>query len=185
MAYGVTHVLEYVGKLDIESYEAPAAFTISPETRYFSIQIRTKGPSYFNSIGRIYVYFSSPCANFFETFEVAMSLDNASWVNIPFYSFQSNDYSKFADLGLIGLDGLVITIYGRYHIPPQTMNLPSNVTKEDVLNGLKGNISIRKEIAPRDATVEFLVGITLFGAILRVLDLLFLKKEGNSALKPK
>jgi hypothetical protein len=65
------------------------------------------------------------------------------------------------------------------------MNLPSNVTKEDVLNGLKGNISIRKQIAPRDATVEFLVGITLFGAILRVLDLLFLKKEGNSALKPK
>jgi hypothetical protein len=34
-----------------------------------------------------------------------------------------------------------------------------------------------KEIAPRDTTVEFLVGITLFGAILRVLDLLFLKKE--------
>ena len=178
LAVAATQTLIFIGKQEIESYEVPPQFTISNETKDFPpIQIRTTGPSYFTSVGRVYVYFSSPYATAFKTFEVNMSLDNASWKRVPLLNSQSNDRAKFADLGLIDLNRLLIVIYGRYYVPPQEVQLPPNVTKEDLLKSLRGNIMIERETAPRDRIIELLVDVTLFGVFLRVADLLFSKER--------
>lgn len=188
LAVATTRALISTGKTEIESYEVPTQFTISNETKDFPpIQIHTTGPSYFTSVGRVYVYFSSPYATMFKTFEVNMSLDNVSWKEVPLLDSQSNDRTKFADLGLVDLSRLVVVIYGRYYVPPQKVQLPPNVTKEDLLKSLKGNIMIQREPAPRDTIIELLVDVTLFGVFLRVADLLFLKErqvDHNAPLNP-
>jgi len=177
LAAATTELLINMGKTEIESYEVPAQITISNETKDFPpIQIHTNGPSYFTSVGRVYVYFSSPYATAFKTFEVNMSLDKVSWKVVPLLNSQSNDRTKFADLGLVDLNSLVVVVYGRYYVPPQNLQLPPNVTKEDFLKSLKGNIILERETAPRDRIIVILVFVTLFGVILRVTDLLFLKR---------
>jgi len=184
LALTTTYVLESVGKTGVDYYESPPQFTISNETRSFLIQIHSTGPSYFASVGRIYIHISSTYAEVLEIFEVEMSLDNTSWVRVPLLPSRSNDHTKFADLGLVDLDKLLVVIYGRYYIPEQTVMLPPNVTKDDVLNSLQGNIEINREPAPRDTTIKILVIVTLFGVFLRLTDLLFLRRESTTRQGP-
>jgi len=177
LAETITYALEYYeGKPDIESFVSQ--LTVSPETRTFTIQIRTKGPAYFRSVGRIFACFSNPYADYLRIFQVEMSFDNVSWVNVPFYSVQPDDYSEFADLGLLSLDELVITIYGKYYFPPQTtLPHPANISKEEISDSFQGFVVLRREKAPRDTVIRILVVTTFFGAFMKVLDLLVLRKE--------
>jgi hypothetical protein len=130
-------------------------------------------------MGRIYVHFSSEYADVWANtvFSVQMSLDNTSWVTVPVLSPWSNNRSEFADLGRVGLDSLVVTLYGRRYFPEQTVALPPNVTGEQVRQSLKGNVMVQQEEAPRDTTLRILVSVTLFAAILRITDLLSSKEK--------
>jgi hypothetical protein len=177
VAIVLTSILATIGT-QIESYEAPSQFPISNEMIELStIRIHTSGPSYFHSVARVYAYFSSPYASTFKTFEVKMSLDNISWTTVPLLDSQSNELGKFADLGLVDLSGIVLVINVKCYIPPQQVQLPPNVTKEDLLNSVRGNIIIHKEMAPKDTVAVILVGATLFGTlfgiVLKVADELF------------
>jgi hypothetical protein len=191
VAIVLTGILATIGT-QIESYEAPLQFPISDEMIELpTMRIHTSGPSYFQSVGRVYAYFSSPYASTFKTFEVRMSLDNVSWTTVPLLDSQSNELGKFADLGLVDLSGIVLEINIKCYIPAQQVHLPPNVTKEDLLNSVRGNIIIHKEMAPKDTVAVILVGATLFGTlfgiVLKVADELFpLRAQIDKTLeKPK
>ena len=61
----------------------------------------------------------SPYAKVFPIFRLELSLDNMSWIEIPHLSrpSPSDDYTQFADLGLVAIDKQILkTISGRYFI---------------------------------------------------------------------
>ena len=152
-----------------ESFEAPQQFSFSDKVIYVSpIRIRTNGPSYFHSVARVKAYFSSPYASAFKTFDVDMSLDNASWTRVPLLGPQSNGES--ATLGLVDLSELTIVIYVRHYLPPQTVQLPTGVAKEDFLKSVHGTIMVHNEASPRDQVATILVGVALFAANLKIAD---------------
>jgi len=80
----VTYVLEYVEGTQIESLASPTIITISNETMFGSPFKAFVEKDSFDSVGEVYVYMSSPYANDWNTFNVWMSLDNSSWMIVPF-----------------------------------------------------------------------------------------------------
>ena len=177
VAFIGTLFLKQVGEMEVINKVIFTPFQVSDTPKKFSLEIKTTGVSHFHSIGRVFAYFQSPYAVSFDTLNVKMSLDNETWVDVPLYSTEQEKHSAYSDLGLIRLDELIITVYGEYYLPPQNITHPPNVTLEDISNSFHGNIIIKSELSPRDRVVEILVSITLFGASLKVLDLLFLKKN--------
>jgi hypothetical protein len=84
-----------------------------------------------------------------------------------------------ANLGLINLGDPQLTIYQKFYVPPQTILLPPNVTKEDA-SVLKSNVLIKKQATPADTTLWILVFFAVFGFIGSILALLFSVKDSNS-----
>lgn len=80
----VTYVLEYVEGTQIESLASPTTMTISNETIFGSPFKALVEKGSFDSVGEVYVYMSSPYVNDWNTFNVWMSLDNSSWMIVPF-----------------------------------------------------------------------------------------------------
>jgi hypothetical protein len=113
------------------------------------------------------MYLSSPYANYWETFNVWMSLDNVSWVDVPFLESTTNNKSQMANLGLINLGNPKLTIYQKNYVPPQTILLPPNVTTQDASN-LKANGVVKREATPSDTTQWILVFLTIFGTLFAV-----------------
>lgn len=171
LAISTTYCLENFQRIEIKPLEQSIQFSVSQETKFST----TPGyvlPSYFTSIGTVYVYFVSPNA-IFQTFNVEMSLDNVSWKNIPLHysSPGKKDYTQFAELGLISLEKLTsLSLYGRYYIPEQQIKLtPKGISKEEALSNVQSNLVIKKDTTPRDKTIEILVAITLFNGLFAVL----------------
>jgi len=173
LAIGSIEIIKYIEKtqlIRIPIFEGQ--LTVFPEIKEFTVNVDIN-PGYFTSIGRVYVYYYSPYAEYFETFEVEMSLDKIHWVKVPFYSSLRNieDYGNFADLGYKELDKPIIEIYGKSFIPPQNLTIPiPNVTDEEVKNSIQGHGIIKRETTPRDEAIRFLAEVSLFGAIFGVLN---------------
>ena len=175
----VTLVLQYAESTQIEELTSTTTITISNETTFGSPSKAFVKKSYFDSVGEVYVYMSSPYASYWNTFNVWMSLDNSSWTIVPFLESTTNNRTQMANLGLISLGNLQLTIYQKYYIPPQTILLPPNVTKEDASN-LKSNVLVKRQSTPADTTQWILVFFTVFGVIGFILDFLFSGKDSNS-----
>ena len=175
----MTFVLQYVESTQIEELTSTTTITISNGTMFgppFKAFVK-KG--YFDSIAEVYVYMSSPYADCWNTFNVWMSLDNSSWAIVPFLEYTTDNRTQMANLGLINLGNPQLTIYQKYYIPPQTILLPPNVTKEDA-SVLKSNVLIKKQATPADTTQWILVFFAVFGFIGFILVLLFPSKDSNS-----
>lgn len=182
LAFPATWILQYFVSLQIETPKIIITYTVSNETTTAApIDIVTSGPSYFESVGRIYVYHTSPYASAFVTYHLWLSLDNSSWTETPLLSSQTNNRSQMADLGLVQLDNPKITLYMKYYIPPQTLAYAVNATKEQLENSFKGYVQIMKEATSRDTTNSILVFFGFFTLILQVSDFLLLKEDS----KPK
>jgi len=130
----VTYVLEYAESTQVVSLTSTTTITISNETMFGSPFRGLVEKGYFDSVGEVYVHMSSPYANDWNTFNVWMSLDNSSWVIVPFLESVTDNRTQMADLGFINLGNPQLTIYMKYYIPPQTVFLPPNVTKQDASN---------------------------------------------------
>ncbi len=164
-----TSALITVFDTEPQSFDAPPQFTFSDKVIYVSpIRIGTNGPSYFHSVARVNACFSSPYAAAFKTFEVDMSLDNATWTRVPLLGPQSDCHIESSTLGLVDLSKLTVVIYVRYYIPPQTVQLPTGVTKEVFLKSVNGTIMIHREASPKDQVATFLVCVALLGLNLAV-----------------
>ena len=102
-----------------------------------------------------------------------MSLDNSSWVKVPFLTMDTNNLTQMAYLGGITLTEPQLKIYVKYYVPSQTIFIPPNVTKEEVLF-IKANVLIKKEATPQDTTIWILTFFTflhLFSDSLNLLSL--------------
>ena len=175
----VTFVLQYAESTQIEELTSTTTITISNETRFGSPSKAFVKKGYFDSVGEVYVYMSSPYANYWNTFNVWMSLDNSSWTIVPFLESTTNNRTQMANLGLINLGNPQLKIYQKYYIPPQTILLPPNVTKEDASN-FKSNVLVKRQATPADTTQWIIVFFTVFGVIGFILNLLFSGKDSNS-----
>lgn len=164
-----TFVLQYVEGTQIERLTYTTTITVSNETTFGSPFKAFVKKDYFDSVGEVYVYMSSPYANYWNTFNVWMSLDNSSWTPVPFLESATNNLTQMANLGLINLGNPQLTIYVKYYVPPQTILLPPDVTKEDV-SVLKSNVLIKKQATPADTTQWVLVFFAMFGFIGFILD---------------
>jgi hypothetical protein len=179
----VTFVLQYAESTQIEELTSTTTITISNETTFGSPFKAFVKKGYFDSVGEVYVYMSSPYANDWNTFNVWMSLDNSSWIIVPFLESATDNRTQMANLGVINLGNPQLTIYQKWYIPPQTMFVPPNVTKQDVSN-IKSNLLVKRQATPADTTQWILVFFTVFGIIFSIigviLDLLFSGKDSNS-----
>jgi hypothetical protein len=155
------------------------SFFESPQQEKFNLSTYLL-PSYFSSAYKIYACQCSPYATAFQTFEVWLSLDNRSWVEIPFLNRSSmpSDLSQYADLGFVAIDNpTTLVIYGRCFLPEQNLTLPSGVSMEQVLSSVQGQILFVKSTTPRDQVLEILIITTLFLAFLQIIR--FLREEWN------
>jgi hypothetical protein len=178
----LTFFLQYTESTQVESLTITTTITIANETTFSLPYEGFVKKGYFDSVATIYVYLSSPYASYWETFNVWMSLDNSSWVSIPFLESNTTDKSQMANLGLISLGNPKLTIYQKNYVPPQTILLPPNVTKENASNLLAKGV-IKKQAIPSDTTQWILVFLTVFGALFAViaviLDYYFSDKDAN------
>jgi hypothetical protein len=175
----VTSVLQYLESTQIEQLTATTTITISNETTFGSPFEAFIKKGFFDSVGEVYVYMSSPYANCWNTFNVWMSLNNSSWTIVPFLESTTNNRTQMANLGLVNLGDPQLTIYQKSYVPPQTILLPPNVTKEDA-SELKSNVLIKKQATPADKTQWILVFFAAFSVIEVILDRLFPSKDSDS-----
>ena len=174
----MTFVLQYAESTQIEELTSTTTITISNETTFGSPSKAFVKKGYFDSVGEVYVYMSSPYANYWNTFNVWMSLDNSSWTIVPFLNSTTNNRTQMANLGLINLGNPELTIYIKSYIPPQTIFLPPNVTKEDA-SIFKSNVSVKRQATPADTTQWIVVFFAVFAFIEGILVLLFPSKNSN------
>jgi hypothetical protein len=173
-----TLILQHVESTQIESFTLTTTITISNETIFSPPYEAFVKKGYFDSVATVYVYLYSPYATCWETFNVWMSLDNSSWVIVPFLNFTTNNYTQMANLGLINLGNPQLKIYQKHYVPPQTIFLPSNVTKQEASN-LNAYAFFKKQATPSDTVQWIMVFFAVFGFIGWILSLFFLEKDSS------
>jgi hypothetical protein len=149
-------------------------FTVSPNITEFTRTI-TISSCYFRSRARLYVAMSSPFIDSFERFSLNMSLKGGDWSEVhPYTELPSlGDTTKYTLLGYVDLNQLDIVIQGRYLIPPQTLRLPANSSKEVALSSFKANIWVVTVLVPRDYLALLFSFMALLGACLGILSIVF------------
>lgn len=172
IAFASTALTQIFLSLQVETPKLVSFYTISNETVYSPpIEIMTNGPSYFQSVAKVYAYESSKYASAFNIFDVCLSLenpslDNSSWIKIPLLPSQTYDRSKMAYLGVIKLDNPKVAIYQKYYIPPQDFKYPINATKTEITNSFIGYVQIVREPSSLDTGKSLFAFFVFFGAIL-------------------
>jgi len=173
---GMTFVLQHIESTQIEQLTFTTTITISNETRYGSPCKAFVKKGWFDSAGEVYAYMSSPYASYWNTFNIWMSLDNSSWTPVPFLESDTDNLTQMASLGFINLGNPQLTIYLKYYIPPQTILLPSGVTKEDA-SILKSNVLIKKRATPADRMQWITIFLAVFAFIGYILNSFLLLKK--------
>ena len=183
IAFVSTVFTQILLSLKVETPKLVSYYGISNETVYSPpIEFMTNGPSYFQSVAKVYVYQYSKYASAFNIFDVYLSLqnpssDNSSWVKIPLLPTQTSDRSKMAYLGFIKLDNPQVTIYEKYYIPPQDFKYTINATKAEIENSFVGYVQIVREPSSLDTGKSIFAFFVFFGAVLTTYN--FFKNRKN------
>lgn len=178
LALPTTWMLQYFLSLQVENPKVTYKYPISNEIIYGSpIEIVTNGPSYFESVGRIYAYMTSRYADAFVIFNVWLSLDNSSWTRVHLLTSEIDNRSEMADLGLVQLDKPTIKMYVKYYIPPQTFAYPINATKAEIEASFKGFIQIARQPTSNDTALSIFTFFIFFALILQIFDFVLLKED--------
>jgi hypothetical protein len=179
----ITFVWNYVDETRIEFITSETVIEIWNQTRYDSPVEAFVNKGFFDSVGQVYAYLNSPYANYWGNFSAWVSLDNASWVSLPFLESVTSNRTEMANLGFISLSNPQLTVYLKHYVPPQTVPLPPNVTKEDA-SILTVHILVKKETTAADKTQWILVFSTVFGVILAIV--LFMRNVfGEKTIRKK
>jgi hypothetical protein len=165
----LVNVLEYYESTQAIQSTSTTTLTVSNETSFATPFETVIEKGYFDSIGEVYVYLYSPYASDFVTLDVWMCRDNSSWVSVPFLNFTTENYTQMADLGVIELNNPNLKIYQKYYFPPQSPNLPANVTKQDALNSVHSYVVVHRLATPTDRTNWFSLFLEIFGAVFTVI----------------
>jgi hypothetical protein len=168
----------YCGKTQLRDTEYLTPITISPNTTDMPpVIIRTTGPNYFQSVGKIYALMWSEYSTHFQNFSIEMSVDELYWEEIPIYRNEPDltSLDNYSEIGLVDMDKLVLQIFCISNVQPQTLTVPGNVTRQQIISSFHGDIHIKLESSPRDRIVQMLITLTLWGVIIRIIDMIFLR----------
>ena len=180
LSIAVTFILQYVERTQIESLTINTMINVSNEIVFGRPYEGFVKKGYFDSVASVYIYLFFPYSKCWDTFNAWMSLDNSSWISVPFLDSITENYDEMANLGLINLGNPELTIYQKYYVPPQDIILPPNVTKQDLAN-LKAYGTIRKQPIPLDTTQWILAFFAVFGFIGFILTTFFSGKDSSLA----
>jgi len=167
----ITHLLSELDKPKMLKVSLGSTLNISSDINEYLLPV-TITPSYFSSVGKIYVALSSPHSESLKEYRIEMSVDNYSWLEIPLHTVlpDKSEINKFIELGYVNLNEVRTMIYIRSFIPPQQIKLPSDVSKKDFLNSFEGSIGIKPIKTPKDITLLILVFVSLLGTTYGILN---------------
>jgi hypothetical protein len=149
------------------------SYSVSTAPYFFNDSVRLL-PSYFSSFSEVSVCAYSKYATAFQILETRLSLDNKTWVNVPYLQISSapDNSDSYTTLGTVLLDKpTIVTIYGWSYLPPQNLTLPPGVTEQMLYDSLNVMTRFRLMESPRDTVLKILVGVSLFSAYLGVMRL--------------
>jgi hypothetical protein len=167
LSFFILFLLLEVDKVQYLPVPLKVSHEVSEEVLEFQLPIMIS-PSYFSSLGKIYAYISSPYIKGFKEIKIELSADNLLWKEIPIYTAPPNQNDE-VEVGYIDLNKVNTVLYGRSYIPPQEIEKPNNVTKEQVLGSFKGNLIIKPIKTARDNILFIIIFITTFGVIYTIL----------------
>jgi hypothetical protein len=157
--YGDIHLTDNSGNMS-------ELHLVSNEPTYFYIQMNTTGPSYFFPVGEVHVSFSNNYANAIKNFTVKMSLDNSTWIDVPFSAIPQT-----ADIGQTQLSGLYTRVYVVVYFPPQLVygTVPVNIVE----NSFHLSVSVDAPYTPQTWLLLVLMSIALFSFTIQIIDFFF------------
>jgi hypothetical protein len=85
-----------------------------------------------------------------------------------------------AYLGVIELSNPNLTIYQKYYFPPQSPNLPANVTKQDALNSVHSYGTVHLLATSTDRINWFLLFLAFFAVVFSVIFAYLPTKDSRS-----
>jgi hypothetical protein len=180
----MTNALQYYESTQVVQLTSQYTYTIFNATQLAQPFEAVVKKGSFDSIAEVYGFLYSPYASYWNTFNIWESLDNSSWISVPFLNFTTNDHAQMANLGVIDLSNPHLRVYQKYYIPPQAITLPLNVNPQDILNGLLNYIVYQREPTPADTTTWYLTFFAVFGVVFSIIGVilsLFLPtKDSNS-----
>lgn len=132
------------------------------------ISVSTIGPNYFFP----YSYISSTLTNKYSDeikgFNLEMSTDNVSWVEIPL-----SNVNKFTSFGIISINTFSDTVYARVSFPNQNQ---TESTTNNILSSFTWSIEINPLFTPETIVVFILLSLALFSFVVQILDFVFTEK---------
>lgn len=175
----VVRLLFPVGTAEVNLLTESVTFHISEEFQDFTLFIETTGTNYFHSIGEVSVCFWSPYSQYLSNSTLELSLDGYNWVEMQFSSLEPDidKFTNYKKVGLIELNKLHIQLHGRQKYQAQIESMPENLTRSKIIDSINGHIRIRAVKSPRDQIVGMLIIMSFYHAILRIIDMVFLRKQ--------
>jgi hypothetical protein len=134
------------------------------------------GPSYFFPSADVSVSLTNPYAKYIENVTVYYSINNSTWVQIPFSN--TPNYTK---IGTVPLNSFSIPIYLKIYFQTQDVK-PQNQTVPfaDVIISFHDEIEFTPLIGSQGCVIFIVLGIAVFSFVLQILD--FLTKDDKKSL---
>jgi hypothetical protein len=158
-----------VGRTNIKS--SGSALFGTNLTVYSSVEIESTGPNYFYPNAEIFAYFESPYADALKNVDYWMSLDNSSWVKVPFSGVRQE-----VSIGKTSLNGFPNTVYFKCYCPEENVTVQGRSESiVELLNSSTWGIFYTSIFTSQSLVLMLLVGIAVFSFLLQILD--FMTRE--------
>ncbi|MGD0979575.1 MAG: hypothetical protein ABR962_10620 [Candidatus Bathyarchaeia archaeon] len=146
---------------------------------YSSSNIDTRGPSYFFPSADVSVSLTNPYAKYIENLTVYYSINNSTWVQVPF-----SDTPNYTRIGTVPLDSFSIPVYLKVSFQIQDVEMQNQtVPFVTVLRNFHNDIAFTPLISSQTWVIFILLGIATFSFVLQILD--FLTKDDKESLIKK
>jgi hypothetical protein len=141
------------------------------ETTYSNIKIELAGPNYFFPNAEIHTIFESHYGNSLENVTVCLSLDNSTWVAVPFSSGAHD-----VIIGSTHLDGFPTPVYLKCYSQDATVMFQNqSLSIYDAINSSDWYFTSYSIITSQSIVLLCLTSIAIFSFLVQILD--FLAKD--------
>lgn len=146
-------------------------YATANSTVYSDFIISSTGPNYFFPNAEVHVIFRNSYGNALQNVSAWMSLDNSTWVQVPF-SNGENDVM----IGITPLNGFSTTVYSRIYCTDSNVIVGNqSMHTTDLLYTSTFHLYFVSILTPQSLVVLFLVAIAIFSFLVQILE--FLKNK--------
>lgn len=146
-------------------------YATANEIVYSNVEIGSTGPNYFFPNAEVHSVFESRYPDMLENVSVWMSLDNSTWVKVPFSSGNQD-----VIIGTTSLNGFPTTIYQKVYCPDVNVSVQNqSIQVIDLFYSSNYTIYFTSIFTSQSLVLLLLVGVAIFSFIVQILD--FLAKE--------